>query len=179
MQLTYVFLILSVITYMFGWVAVLADGSKNRNLSKTDNKLAIFFIILIFITIFIAFGFRHVSASSIDEYAYRRRITTYKSMSFGQALTYGVEWLAIIPTWILSNLTQNTQWILIFTVFVTYALLIIFIKQNSDNFELGVLMIFLINFANYSLNAVQQCEATAILAFGLPYIQKKSLKNTL
>ena len=173
MQLTYVFFIDIAISYVLSWIATSLGDTKNRNLSRSKNVTAEVFVFLVFVSIFIMAAFRHIEGLSVDEYAYRNRITTYDEMSFGKLLTSKIEWIAAIPTWVLSNITHNTQWIIIWSSLVTYAVFVFCIKKYCDNFEFGILLLFLLNIVNLSFNVIQQVEATAILMIGIPYVYKR------
>lgn len=166
------------IVYPLSWLATAFDGNKNRNLSKTKDWKAIFLILIIFVIIFVFAGYRHISSDLIDEYVYRNRVLNYRKLSFAEVLKT-VEWLSAIPTWILSNTTQNTQSIIILDSFVTYFFLIYCIKKYCDNFELGILLMFLLNLVNFSFNVMQQVEAAAVLMLAIPYLYKKDFKKYL
>ena len=173
MTLTYVLLGTIAVVYPMGWVAVSASGNKNRNLSKAKSAGSRIFSFLIFVVIFIMTAFRHISGISIDEYAYRNRITTYKDMPLSEVMKTRTEWLASVPTWILSNLTQNTQWIIIWCSLITFGILLYCIKKYCDNYEFGILLLFLLNIVNQSFNTMQHVESAAILFLGLPFVYKR------
>lgn len=173
MQLTYAFFIAIAVIFPLSCIAVATGGNKDRNLSKAKMPVTKVFVFLVFVAIFIFTAFRHISGTNIDEYAYRNRIISYKDMPFGTMLTSKIEWLAAIPTWILSNITQNTQWIIIWASLITYAILVYCIKTYCDNFEFGILLLFLLNIVNQSFNTMQQVESAAVLMLGIPYIYQK------
>ena len=178
MSLTKAMFIVMAMVYPLSWLATAFDGNKKRNLSKTKDLKAIILILIIFVIIFVFAGCRHVSGSAIDEYAYRNRVISYRSLSFGEALK-NIEWLSAIPTWIMSQITRNSQSIIIFDSLVTYSLFVYCIKKYCDNFELGILLMFLLNLVNLSFNAMQQVEAASVLMLGIPYLYKKDFKKYL
>ena len=178
MVLTKAMFIVIAIVYPLGWLATAFEGDKRRNLSKTRDLRTIAVILLIFAVIFMFAAYRHITGPAVDEYAYRNRIISYRTMSLKKAFKM-VEIFSTLPTWVLSRMTHNTQAIIIFCSFVTYFIFIYCIKNYCDNFELGIILLFFLNIVNYSFNAMQQVEAAAVLLLGLPYLYKRDFKKYL
>lgn len=179
MSLTVAMFYVIAMVYPLGWLATAFDGNKNRNLSKTTDVKAKVLLLIIFIIIFIFAGYRHISGlTNNDEMVYRERITFYYKYTFVEILQK-IEIFSALPTWIMSKLSQNTQNIILYNSFVTYFLFCYSIKKQCDNYELGILLLFLLNIVNYSFNVMQQVEASAILMLAIPYAYKKDFKKYL
>ncbi|MCQ2484431.1 MAG: EpsG family protein [Clostridia bacterium] len=175
MSLINLFLILIAVTYPLAKGAVNISGSRDGRLGATHESGAKAIAFLIFLILAISFGFRGIVAEVNDEYVYRNRVLRMVGKELSVVLPDSSEYIDTIACWIVSRLFPGeSQWLLVYYSTVTFALLIIFIYKYCDNFELGILLIFLLNIANVSMNTMQQMEAVAISTLGIPYVYKRN-----
>lgn len=175
MSLITLFLILIAVTYPLSRGAVNLSGSKDGRLGATDEtgvKVVVFLIFLIFA---ITFGFRGIIAAVNDEYAYRNRVLRMVGKELPAVMKGTSEYIDTFACWITAKIFPGeSQWILFYYSTVTYAFFIIFIYKYCDNFEFGILLLFLLNIVNVSMNTMQQMEAVAISTLGIPYVYKRN-----
>lgn len=173
MVTTYAFLIVIAIVYPLAWGATTSCSNRNRRLygsAETSTKVIVFIIFLVFV---IFCGFRSISGMVNDEYAYRNRVMSMIGKPLMEQLKKGPEVLDTLANWIIANTLHDSQWIIVWDAFVTYGCFIYCIYKQCDNFELGILLLFLLNIVNVSFNTMQQMEAVAVSMIGIPYLHKR------
>lgn len=174
MQLTLLFLIMIAVTYPLSRGAVVLSGSKNGRLGDSDDAGAKVLVVLVFLVFAVVLGFRSISAGVNDEYAYRNRVLSLAGKDFFTAVKGNSEILDTFFCWTAARIFPGeSQWGLVFYSAITYAFFIFFIYKYCDNFELGVLLLFLLNIVNVSLNTMQQMEAVAFSTLAIPYVYKR------
>lgn len=175
MPLINLFLILIAVIYPLSRGAVNLSGSKDGRIGSTNETGAKVVVFLAFLILAISFGFRGISAAVNDEYAYRNRVLRMAGVELQTVMKGTSEYIDTIACWLVARfLPGESQWILVYYSAVTYAIFIIFISKYCDNFEFGVLLLFLLNIVNVSMNTMQQMEAVAIATLGIPYIYKRN-----
>lgn len=175
MALTNLFLILIAITYPLSKGAVNLSGSKDGRLGSTNEMGVKIVVFLVFLILAFTFGFRGISAAVNDEYAYRNRVLRMVGKELPSVMKGTSEYIDTLACWIVAKvLPGESQWILVYYSTVTYALFVIFIYKYCDNFEFGILLLFLLNMVNVSMNTMQQMEAVAITTLGIPYVYKRN-----
>ena len=177
MVTTYAFAIVIAIVYPLAWGAVNVGGNHNRKLNGTDNTGAKLLVFLIFAVFVIFAGFRTISGWGIDEYVYRRRVLKMVGTTLMSQLKASREIFDTIPNWIVANTVGDSQGILVWNAFLTYGCFIYCIYKQCDNFELGILLLFLLNIVNTSFNTMQQISAVAVTMFSIPYVYKRKFKK--
>lgn len=171
MVLTYALLIVMAIVCSLSCGAVSLGGNRNRCVNGTDVPAARVLIFLVFLTLIIFSGFRGISALINDEYAYRNRVLSMTDRSLMSALSDGPEKLDNLINWISSRIMPGeSQWILFSYSLITYSCFIYIIYKYCDFFELGILLLFLLNIVNVSFNTMQQMTAVAVASLGIPFI---------
>ena len=179
MVTTYAFAIMILITYPLAWGAAAASTGRNRKIYGNANLTANVLVVLIVLAFIIFAGFRNITGFGIDEYAYRNRVMGMIGQSLGDVLSGNKEYLDTIPNWIIGNCLHESQWIFVWNASVTYISFVYCIYRQCDNFELGILFLFLLNIVNVSFNTMQQMEAVAVTMFGIPYLYKRDFKKYL
>ncbi len=174
MSLTLLFLIMMAAMYPLSRGAVALSGSKNGRLGDSDDAGAKVIVVIIFLIFAIVLGFRVISAAVNDEYAYRNRILSMVGKDFFTAAKGNSEVIDTFLCWTAARIFPGeSQWGIALYSFVTYGFFIFFIYKYCDNFELGVLLLFLLNIVNVSLNTMQQMEAVAFSTLAIPYVYKR------
>lgn len=168
-----------IICFFFALVAVNKEGNSIRTLSRSHESVTWLMIILIIITLTVFVGFRHITGYSIDEYAYRNRFVDAARKPFISYVFKKTEILDALQVWLLSHLFGDSQAYLVGCAAVTYFCFIVVFSKNSENFELAILLIFLLNIVNVGFNTMQQVEASAVAFCALPFLKnRKFLKYT-
>ena len=174
MQLMYVFFIVIAIVYPLSKAAVNIGGNRDGRIAGTDNSAAKFIVFMVFFTLFVFAGFRGISAEVNDEWIYRRRVINLSAVPFKEALFSSQEIIDNFFYWIVGRIFPGeSQWILVNYALITYAVFVYCIYKQCDHFELGILMLFLLNIVNVSFNTLQQMEAVAVSMLGIPFVYKR------
>lgn len=177
MVTTYACAIVMAIVYPLAWGAASTGGNHNRKIDGTDNTAAKIMVLLIFLTFVIFAGFRTISGATNDEYVYRNRVLKMVGKSLMSQLKASYEIFDTIPNWIVANTIGDSQGILVWNAVLTYGCFIYCIYRQCDNFELGILLLFLLNIVNVSFNTMQQISAVSVTMFSIPYIYKRKFKK--
>lgn len=174
MPLMYVFFIVIAIVYPLSKVAVRMGGNRDGRIAGTDNSTAKFMVFLVFFILFVFAGFRGIITLVNDEWVYRRRVIYMSTVPFKEALFSSREIIDNFFYWIAGRIFPGeSQWILVTYALITYASFVYCIYKQCDHFELGILMLFLLNIVNVSFNTMQQMEAVAISMLGIPFVYKR------
>jgi len=174
MQLMYVFFIVIALVYPLARGAVSVGGNKDGRISEADNSSVLAMVFLIFVIMAVFVGFRGIVASVNDEWIYRKRVINLSSVSFKEALLSSNELIDNAFNWAVGSVAHGeSQWALVAYAIVTYGCLIFCIYKQCDNFELGILMLFLLNMVNTSFNTIQQMEAVAVSMIAIPFVNKR------
>lgn len=176
---TYAFAIVIAIVYPLAWGAAYSGGNHNRKLNGTNNTGAKMMVVLILLIMVVFAGFRTISGGINDEYVYRKRVLKMVGTSLWYQLRQSREILDTIPNWIIANTIGDSQGILVWNALVTYSCFIYCIYKQCDNFELGILLLFLLNIVNVSFNTMQQMVATSVTMLGIPLLYKRKFKKYL
>lgn len=175
MPLIYLFVILMAVMYPLAHAAENMSGSRDGRIGGTDNTGAKVMVILIFLIFAFVLGFRGISAAVNDEYAYRNRVIRMVGRDLGEAVKGTTEWLDTLCCWIVARIFPGeSQWVIVYYTVVAYACFVAFIYKNCDHFGMGIMMLFLLNIVNVSLNTMQQMVAVAVAAMGIPYVIKRN-----
>lgn len=174
MSVTLLFLIMMAAMYPLARGAVTLSGSKNGRIGDSDDTGAKILVFIIFLIFAVVLGFRAILAAVNDEYAYRNRILSMVGKNFFTVVKDNSEVLDTLLCWTAARIFPGeSQWGLVFYSFITYAFFVFFIYKYCDNFELGILLLFLLNIVNVSLNTMQQMEAVAFSTLAIPYVYKR------
>ena len=174
MPLMYVFFIVIAIVFPLAKAAAVMGGNRDGRIAGTDNNAAKFMVFMVFMILFVFAGFRGISALVNDEWIYRRRALDIPKHPFAEAVFSSSELIDNIIYWVVGRIFPGeSQWILVSYALITYACLVYCIYKQCDNFELGILLLFLLNMVNTSFNTLQQMEAVAVTMLGMPFVHKR------
>lgn len=174
MPLIYVFFIVIAIVFPLSKLAVSMGGNRDGRIAGTDNNAAKFMVFMVFMILFVFAGFRGIVAEVNDEWIYRRRVTALSAVGFQEAIGSSSEIIDNFFYWIVGRIFPGeSQWILVNYALITYGCFVYCIYKQCDNFELGILLLFLLNMVNTSFNTLQQMEAVAVSMLGIPFVQRR------
>ncbi|MBE6730284.1 MAG: EpsG family protein [Ruminococcaceae bacterium] len=74
---------------------------------------------------------------------------------------------------IIKTFTSNSQWLILLTSIITQVCFLRFIKRYSDNFLFSIFIYFTLGTFVFTLAAIKQVTAMAILTLAFPYLEKK------
>lgn len=174
MALIYTFLIVIAIVYPLARGAISVGGNRDGRLAGTDNTGAKVLVFIIFLVFFFYAGFRGISAAVNDEWVYRNRVLSMASKPLTYIFEDSNEVLDNLGYWIVSHLLPGeSQWMLAYYAMITYGCFIYAMYKQCDNFDLAILLLFLLNMVNVSFNTMQQMEAVSVTMLGIPFVHKK------
>lgn len=163
------------ICLVFALIAVNAEGKPLRTVSNPQSATVGFMVFLIVFVLTMFAGFRHVVGSNIDEYAYRRRFVAAAGQPFASYVFSSTEVLDSLQVWLVSHLFKDSQSYLFIVAAVTYVCIFIVLTKYAENFELAVILLFLLNIVFVGFNTMQQVEASAVAFLSLPYLKQRKL----
>ena len=73
----------------------------------------------------------------------------------------------------LRSVTDNPQWLIFLTSFITQALFVLFFKRYSRDFCFSIFIYFTLGTFTFTLAALKQVTAMAVLTLAFPYLEKK------
>lgn len=178
LPLVYVYLGVTLAVYILALFAVKYGGDEVGNIKKSKNSVAVLMLIIIIFILFFISGFRHITSSANDEYAYRNRAITFISSGFGKVFSQSTEYLFNTIVWIAAKLWNDSQSIFVVVSAITVTCFILAIRNYSDSFSFSVLMFMLIVY-NGTFNGITQYMASAVLMLGSKYIYEHNFKKYL
>lgn len=155
--------------YFIQLILILFIGFFTFYKKPKDRKLNMFFITTFLILTVVA-GLRDYSVG-YDSAQYRIAFLKTRDLSFGNLGLLRYEYGFTFLCKCLNLLTNNWQILFLVTsIFINYCVLR-FIKKNSDNPLLSVLMYVLMNFYFFYISAMRQALAISIVLLGYEYLK--------
>ena len=165
-------------------IGIIASSIPNLSVQNTQEyvyirkkyNLAYFFISIICICFS---AFRMISATNIDEYAYRNRFDAFSGMDFMTVIKETTEPLFSCIVWISTKIFHTNQGIIIVTGTLTVLLILGALKKYSSDFSFACIILFVTGTMYNTFNGIQQYLAAAIMLYAFDAVYNKKLRQFL
>ena len=172
------YFIIAFIAWLLAYLAIYRRPcieDVNGQIRKERYRALLFLAVVILIFTFSAF--RHISASAIDEYVYRRRVDVMSDLSFGEAFKQGHEPLIAVIFWLASRLFSTNQGGLILTSVIIILPFLLTFRRYSFSFPYAIILFFVTGTLYSTFNGIAQYMAAAVYLFSIKYIQARDFKR--